>query len=173
LPRRLGDDPLTRARNAKAATSVVTADASPQPDAPAPARSSRRSSYNDVFFQRRGETGTLQVESQSAPSAEQAEISEISEIPEMREVAAAPIAHPEVIVPQPAPAIAPVEVRPEPIAVTVEATVATAGPSMPVSAAPIAAPEAVSPPVAIADAPKPEAEKSGGFFKRIFGRFGK
>ena len=82
MPRRLGDDPLARAKAAaaEAQVAIVTASGSS-------ARTSTRGAYNDVFFRRRGEAAAT-----SAPAVvERPEISEISEIPEMREAAAAPV----------------------------------------------------------------------------------
>jgi len=103
LPRRLGDDPLARARNerAKAAQTIghVGPDSEGRVDLSQPGTlSSSRPSYNDVFYQRRAEgsaiiatASTSQVQAADARVAPEApEISEISEIPEIREVSSPP-----------------------------------------------------------------------------------
>jgi hypothetical protein len=102
LSRRLGEDPLTRARK-KRATATKTALTSTSGTAgetraaeatPAPPRSS----FNDVFFERKStqEGGAATIETDSLSEAADGahrqpspEISEISEIPEIRELATA------------------------------------------------------------------------------------
>ena len=82
MPRRLGDDPLARAKNAtavQAARAMQTGEANP---IMVPA-----SSYNDIFFERRSADAAKPV-AQPAPDAP--EISEVSELPQIREAAAAP-----------------------------------------------------------------------------------
>jgi hypothetical protein len=182
LPRRLGDDPLARA---KASAPVAPVPGGQGGMAQPGIRSSSRASYNDVFFQRRtaGDDQAItgrpqqQVEARSAP-----EISEISEIPEIREVAALP----EVRTDQGVAAIAGaerepegaqvVEVQPASAAVAIENTEAV-GPSVPVGdlasqvdAVPAAKEGRAGAPVAQLE---PEPQNGGGFLKRLFGRFGK
>jgi hypothetical protein len=111
LPRRLGDDPLNRARagtvNVGRATDVealahVGLDSLARPAAYQPEIQAQsidavpptRQSHNDVFFQRRAEESSQPTGNEAQELAgkvpEVQEISEISEIPEIREVAAAP-----------------------------------------------------------------------------------
>lgn len=79
MSRRLGDDPLARARVSRAAQASG--------GIPLDAFTGARTSYNDILFLRRGEA---QAEAVGAvePAVETLEISEISEIPEIREAAA-------------------------------------------------------------------------------------
>jgi len=142
LPRRLGDDPLVRARTSKEGAAPEVAKTSP-------------ASYNDVFFQRRGEA---MVESAHSSSNEAPEISEISEIPEMREAGTAPT---EVI---PAQAEAPSQevVQPAPLSIT-EAAVATLNANARAAAQQV--PPATEPGEQVSE------EKSGGFFQRLLGKF--
>jgi len=152
---------------------------------------SPRSSYNDVFFQRReasdlvaASTPPQQVE-ETREALEKPEISEISQIPEIREVAAAPKIETSPDVPAlgveaiskvtEAPPIA--EVAVVEAVVEVKPDLQVAGPAAPIDAVPelreepgrvAGAPEATS---RREDGPRPEAQKSGGFFKRLFGKF--
>jgi hypothetical protein len=145
LPRRLGDDPLVRAKAALAADSASV---------PQVAVQSSRSSYNDVFFQRRGEDADNAIASRVEQTRESPEITEISEIPEIREVAAAPAFQVDA-------AAASVEAKAAPEAAPVPAVVT------------IEKAEQVAPVVNAQSAPAQSEEKSGGFLKRLFGRFGK
>ncbi|MDG6966862.1 MAG: hypothetical protein JRN58_02975 [Nitrososphaerota archaeon] len=74
MPRRLGDDPLARAR--------------PGPPAGAAELEASDRSYNDVFFQRRVPD---EAPSPSPARPEAPEISEISELPEIREAASSQV----------------------------------------------------------------------------------
>jgi hypothetical protein len=174
LPRRLGDDPLIRAKAAQGPATGASASGDPQPAV----QSSPRSSYNDVFFQRRAEgtspaiVGKSQQASEAAIANERAEISEISEIPEIREMAAAPVVRADSVV-------APIEMKVAPQAtesaevgaVAAVVTVESASPNE--SGSPIQA-SASHAEAAAKDAPTSQGEeKSGGFLKRLFGRFGK
>gem|GEM_PF-6887930 len=95
MSRRLGDDPLTRARSERAKATagsapVVVGSAGQDGTAQVGIQPASRASYNDVFFQRRGEDTAPQQAAANAPGASEApEISEISQIPEIREAAAA------------------------------------------------------------------------------------
>ncbi len=79
MPRRLGDDPLARAR--------------PGPPAGAAELEASDRSYNDVFFQRRvpDEAPSPSPSPTPSPSPEAPEISEISELPEIREAASSQV----------------------------------------------------------------------------------
>jgi hypothetical protein len=169
LPRRLGDDPLARAK--------ASALAGPDSSGRGGPGISSRASYNDVFFQRRGEEGDSAItirppDGRAEPQAAQ-EISEISEIPEIREVPALPEVQdgrgaaavdegerapdaPQAPEPQQAPAV--VEVG------SVE--VVTSG-------APVAEPATRAEPSPVVEEARPEPQNGGGLLKRLFGRFGK
>ncbi len=160
MPRRLGDDPLARAK--KGTTGAATAAA---PSAAARAASlsrvSSQESYNDVFFQRRVETGNPVTPDKPRPeAAETREISEVSEIPELREAGVA--------------------------RVNVGGATMSAAPPVAAVAAPSAAQSLIEPETLVsapgrAAAPQavnktevqPEPEKNDGFLKRFFNRFGK
>jgi hypothetical protein len=186
LPRRLGEDPLARARDERAKAAQVSALVAPDSEGQAAVsspgiRSSSRTSYNDVFFQRRAE-GVQQQAAEVRATPETPEISEISEIPEIREVAAAPVAQatPDV-------ALAQVNAVSEsaqaaevkwvaPVSI-IEEVVAKLNATAPVPAARVAAvTEARSEPASLpttsqAADDKVEPQKMGGFFKRLFGKF--
>ena len=169
MSRRLGDDPLTRARNARIKAAQATA-----PDSGLGTLSTAHASYNDVFFQRRAEGIARQGAVARAPQ-EKSEISEISEIPEIREVAAAPPVQADLHVT--AEVEAAPEVRPAPQVSFIEEVVATLNGTVTIPAAPAVNDEPARLP-AVSQAPggssgeaKPEAQKSGGFFKRLFGKF--
>lgn len=192
MPRRLGDDPLTRARKGKARAPKVAealASAVVVPDSAIPSRSSS----NDVFFQRRAEEQEPTVPGRQQEVRETPEtdvISEISEIPALREAAAAPPVQsdgnaaaveeasqaPEIAQEAeapPVPEVASPEVgRPIEPEVAPVAEAATQAESVPDGRTepsdPLPAPQA---PDQRDDQPQPE--KGGGFFKRLFGRFGK
>jgi hypothetical protein len=218
LPRRLGDDPLTRTKKGTAATVAAVAVDAPSsapvaPDSGADSATSQpvtqagpigvaaqsQRSYNDVFFQRRAEEDSLVIAGQpqqevtEAPTPqapEASEISEISEIPEIREVATLPIVQTDRDVAAAAVQVNEVpeaaqEVRPAIVAIPIEAApepsapvAIVAEPVAPVDAAPEAKKEE---PMGVPAASqvlnqggdKPEPEKTGGFFKRLFGKFGK
>ena len=106
MSRRLGEDPLTRARK-KRGTATKTALASTSQTAgetsaaEAALLAPSRSSFNDVFFQRKSvedegpatvKTGSLPGQTDDDAHQPSPEISEISEIPEIRELATAPAA---------------------------------------------------------------------------------
>ncbi|HEV2390333.1 MAG TPA: hypothetical protein VGS04_06365, partial [Nitrososphaerales archaeon] len=93
MSRRLGDDPLTRARSERAKAAAASPSIAMVPEGQEGAahvgtQSASRASYNDVFFQRRGGDIAAQPVT-SASAAESPEISEISQLPEIRDAAAA------------------------------------------------------------------------------------
>jgi hypothetical protein len=170
LPRRLGDDPLARAR----ASNSVAHDSAGRGGA----GTSSRASYNDVFFQRRAEESDPGVS--SVPLREEAEplaareISEISEIPEIREVSALPDfgaiqGAAAVIEGAPAPEVVQVAEAQQ-----VPAVIAIGGAEAAASSTTAAEPaeQADSRPVEEIR-PEPEPQNGGGLLKRFFGRFGK
>jgi hypothetical protein len=184
LPRRLGDDPLTRAKDERARVAAdpapAAADSGSQAGVSHPETFSlSRASYNDVFFQR---TIAQQQLADARATPEASEISEISEIPEIREVAAAPNAQPV--------HATPVELKAasggahhthsaieEAVARLNESAVSTAasGDAAPQvkNDVPSSTPSISQVPDGTKDEPQPEPQKSGGFFKRLFGKFGK
>jgi hypothetical protein len=87
LPRRLGDDPLARAKNATAVKAARAMQTGEEGQVTLPA-----ASYNDVFFERKPADAQVKPAVESAP--EVPEISEVSELPQIREAAAAPDAQP-------------------------------------------------------------------------------
>jgi hypothetical protein len=157
LPRRLGDDPLARAKG----KAPVATDAASQSQVTV---QSSRSSYNDVFFQRRGGYD----EAISAPRPESPEISEISELPEIRDAAAAQAVE---AVPEPA-----IEFHTEAAAPVTfnEEIVAKLNASAPPPAVTGASDQQADAPT-VSQAPEakddPAPQKNGGFFKRLFGKF--
>jgi hypothetical protein len=170
LSRRLGDDPLNRARSerAKAAQAAAPAasDLAGQGTTVVEVRTNSRASYNDVFFQRReGGAPRLPV-ADSAPEAP--EITEISQIPEIREAAAAPTSQSGVdaaSVGRAEPEVAAAQVS---MGEQVVSKLDAASPAEGPTAVPAAAAEA---PEASAATTAPEPQKTGGFFKRLFGKF--
>lgn len=152
MSRRLGDDPLSRAKAARAVAEEGGA-------ADQAAVVSSRSSYNDVFFQRRAEQALAPA---PAATPEAPEISEISEIPEIREVSSAPQ-------PETTAQAAPVSVIEEAVAKLNAAPVAPA-PQEPVAPAPLGEPTL---PPASSSAPSSDEQagpQRGGLLKRLFGK---
>jgi len=178
LSRRLGDDPLTRARSerAKAAegsATVAVGSGGQEGTAQVGIQASSRASYNDVFFQRRGDAiAPPQATADVGGAPEAPEISEISEIPEIREAAATSgsLATFDATPAAEATSSAP-QVAQAPSVSIIEEVVARLN-----AAAPSQAKEEPSPPTASqapangSDEPIPEPQK-GGFFKRLFGKF--
>ena len=140
MPRRLGDDPLARAK--------APAEGAPVQAVQAPSRSS----YNDVFFERRSPDDEPQA---PAPTPDAPEISEISEIPHLKDAAAAAVEAPAPT-PEPAPASAVAEVVAGPYA----------EPAPGASEVGDVPPERPGPPGPQAG----DEESKGGFFKRLFGK---
>lgn len=162
MPRRLGDDPLARARDERAKAVQVTAAVQPAGDQQR-VRALAHSSYNDVFFQRRVEA---QAQSATPNLRDAPEISEISEIPEIRDAAAATlVAAPTAPV---AEALLLTSVSTVPVAV-VDARSQTPAPATFSDALPEISD--VSPEHPAATVPEADEQKSGGFFKRLFGKF--
>jgi hypothetical protein len=189
LSRRLGDDPLTRARSKRKAvegsTPVVLDSGGEQSTAQAGLQSASRASYNDVFFQRRGEgMAPSQVVADVPASREAPEISEISEIPEIREAAAsgdqsaldatADISTASEAAQDmqrvPAPAVSVIDAAAD-LNAGISGTASVASPTTEVKGEPASLPASSPAPASRGGASKPEAQKSGGFFKRLFGKF--
>lgn len=167
MSRRLGDDPLNRARSERAkaaqAAAPVASEGAGQAKAVVEVKPSARASYNDVFFQRRESGAPALPVADSAPEAP--EISEISEIPEIREATAVAASQGWLDAghaPSPEP-----EVSAAPQVTIVEDVVAK------VNAAPAAPAQEQAPvtPEASEGVSAPEPQKTGGFFKRLFGKF--
>jgi len=180
LPRRLGDDPLTRARAEKAKAAGASTSVALEPGAPQGAAQvgvQTLASYNDVFFQRRGGGSDFEQTAETR-SPEAPEISEISEIPEIREVATATGSQTavQVVAEAKTEAVTTQEAKVEqvPRVSTVEEAVPRLNAASP--AAVTEAKEEPAPPEVAAQAPAngadaPEVEpQKGGFFKRLFGR---
>ncbi|HVB95158.1 MAG TPA: hypothetical protein VND41_00970 [Nitrososphaerales archaeon] len=178
MPRRLGDDPLTRARSqrAKAAEGsapVALESGGEQGTAQLGIQASSHESYNDVFFHRRGDDFAppkAAVVVQGAPEAP--EISEISEIPEIRDAAAtsrseaalefAADARPASMV-----ALDTQTTQAPPVSI-IEEVVAKLNAQAAVAHV---KDEPASPPLENGgDEANPEPQKSGGFLKRLFGK---
>jgi len=171
MPRRLGDDPLSRKKSPS----------TKENDAPSarPGFSTQQASHNDVFFRRR--TEGLQLISNGAPdqqppslgearnSDEKPEITEVADIVRTAQAAKStqgaellarpapidesthnPVEEPAEIIEQTPPSIS------EPIVSFESPPPITEGPAAPTS----------SP-------AEPDPHKSKGFFKRLFGRLGK
>jgi hypothetical protein len=189
LSRRLGDDPLTRARSKRKAvegSKPVVLDSGEEQSTAQTVQTASRASYNDVFFQRRGEgIAPPRAVADVHASREAPEISEISEIPEIREAAAASgdqsaldvtadirtapeVAQDTQIAPAPAVPIIDTAAN---LDAEISGTASTAGPATEVKGEPASLLASSPAPANGGDAPKPEAQKSGGFFKRLFGKF--
>jgi len=169
MPGRLGDDPLSRKRSPSTKSASST-----RPGLPA-----QQTSHNDVFFRRRVEgpqskpeetpDGQLPNPGEATNVDERPEITEVADIVRTAQVAkstqgAAQLAGPapvdELVLPQ-------AEVPDEAVEQTPPAT------SEPVAT--IEPPTQVTPEAEVPEPSQPEAQpqKSGGFLKRLFGRFGK
>ena len=186
MSRRLGDDPLTRARSKRKAvegsTPVVLDSGGEQSRTQVGLQTA---SYNDVFFQRRGEgIAPPQVVADVPASREAPEISEISEIPEIREAAASGDQSASSVtadIKTVSQATRDAQTAPVPPVPTIEAAAnldaGTSGtPSAAGQTTEVRGERASLPASSLAlasggDASKPEAQKSGGFFKRLFGKF--
>jgi hypothetical protein len=169
LSRRLGDDPLTRARSERAkaaqAAGPATSDDAGQAATVVEVKPSSRASLNDVFFQRK-EAGAP-VQPVAGPATEAPEITEISEIPEIRE-ATATAASQSGIESDYAPS-GDQAVAAAPQISIIEEAVAKLNASVP-AAAVAQASDTVAPEASTA-APAADPQKTGGFFKRLFGKF--
>ena len=167
MSRRLGDDPLNRARSERAKAAQAAAPAASEGGGQAAtvvgATSSARASYNDVFFQRREAGAPARPVVTTSPEAP--EITEISEIPEIREATATAAGQGGVEsnhVPSPEPEVATAHTS---IIEEAVAKLSAAAPTMVTVEASATVPVAPSAP----EASTPE--KSGGFLKRLFGKF--
>ena len=167
MPRRLGDDPLSRKRS----TSTK--------DAPS-ARSglaAQPTSHNDVFFQRRTETPQPKLEGipdkqssfgEAVNAGERPEITEVADLVRTAQVAKSTQGAEQLSVPAPIESISsfaeePI-VRTEQSPSTLSESVANPEPPTPATEEPVVAPSSQ---------PEEQPQKSEGFFKRLFGRFGK
>lgn len=188
MSRRLGDDPLTRARSerakaAAASASFATGSEGQEGAAHVGTQSASRASYNDVFFQRRG--GDIAAQPVTSASADEApEISEISQLPEIRDAATASAGATTFDStadsgPTSLGAEAPQDV-PSAMASTIEVSArpdgGDIGTSSPAETLPQAEEEPKPPitfrgPTKSNDESNSEPPKSGGFFKRLFGKF--
>ena len=167
MPGRLGDDPLSRKRSPSARDAP-----SARPGPPA-----QQTSHNDVFFRRRTENPQPRPEAvpdkQSslgeATDVERPEISEVVDIVRTVQVAKSTQGAEELAGPVPAdeavrPRIGEQVVKPEQTPFVVSEPVAATEPPSMVD---------VEPAVASSSQPEAQPQKSEGFFKRLFGRFGK
>jgi hypothetical protein len=168
MPRRLGDDPLSRKKplSAKDATSAR----------PGPA--TQQTSHNDVFFRRRvegpqpipeGAPGEKSSLVEPASVDEKPEISEVVDIVRTATALMSTEGAERLVTPVPMNESVHPEVE-EPDVMTEQV------PSM--ASEPDASPEllppvAEEPAAAPSSQPETQPEKSEGFFKRLFGRFGK
>jgi hypothetical protein len=171
LSRRLGDDPLSRAKSERAKAPQASASAVSDPI-------SSHASYNDVFFKRRAEGLATQQASEAQRAPEAPEISEISEIPEIREVAAAPSFGAGPSMPAQVNVAQDTIVPPFHQVSIIEEAVARlngsfAGTTVLAPNTPDATSAPASTQAAVESKPeaRPEPQKSGGFFKRLFGKF--
>ena len=192
MSRRLGDDPLTRARSARAKAVEGSTPVAPDPGGQQGAaqvgiRTASRASYNDVFFQRRREgAAPPQVTAGTREAPETAEISEISEIPEIREAAAASGNQSAFDVTDDFKIASEVaqdtQVAPAPPVLIIEESTAKSNAEVDVAASTVkASPELKADPSSLGassqasssggDVSKPVPQKNGGFFKRLFGKF--
>jgi hypothetical protein len=191
LSRRLGDDPLTRARSERAKATagsapIVIGSGEQDGTAQVGIQSASRASYNDVFFQRRGEDIAPLQAAANAPGAPEApEISEISQIPEIREAAAASgsLATFDATPDSKATSFSPQDaqvVRAPTVSIVEEVVAKLNGADTGTASTAVTPPqgkEEPSPPTAPqgpangSDQSNPEPQKSGGFFKRLFGKF--
>jgi hypothetical protein len=156
LSRRLGDDPLARAKAAAA-----------NADGASTGRQTTRGAYNEVFFRRRGDEADP-LEAAVIDTIDGPEITEISEIPEIREVETTPIVEQGSTSATrfvEAPTISE-EVTFQPSFVFAAAD-KTDSVSVGATAAEPVAPQANT------DESQPSPDKESGFFKRLFGKFGK
>ena len=161
MPGRLGDDPLSRKRSSKPKDSSV-------PSAPA----ARQTSHNDVFFMRRtdglGDTPDQQSHDLggAVDTVERPEITEVGDIVRTAQAAMNSQGAEELAKPTP------MEESPHALP---EEHVEQAPPTLtepaPMIEPPHSATEEEAAPAQ--DRPQPEPQKSGGFFKRLFGRLGK
>ena len=164
MPRRLGDDPLRRAKSARTPTITTSHDGVGTEAA------SSHFSYNDVFFRRRGEAINESAPAKTAPN-DAPEITEISQIPEIREAAATPATEAPIptqtleVVDAPAEGLEPTA-QAEPIPLTSPVLMAMTE-AAPTAAASVATEP--STPAPVEGAPRPQ--KSGGFLKRLLGKF--
>ncbi len=178
MSRRLGDDPLARARDARAKTAQASSLVVPglTGDAPqANVLAASRAPYdNDVFFRRRGEAGEI---AEGRADKAVTEISEISEIPEIREVAASqsnlPAQAPMAEESTSSDFVKTTEVDAPPKATTTEEVMAAHDAPVEEASHPAAAVAALAEEgqASLQAAEGQGPAKSGGFLKRFFGKF--
>lgn len=170
MPRRLGDDPLSRKRSSSAKAR----------DAPSaqPASGAQQTSHNDVFFRRRTENPQPKLEGtpdQQGPSLgeavnidERPEITEVADIVRTAQVAMKTQGAEQLAGPMPMDESHPA--TEEPVATIEQAPPTVAEPAVAVEPPPPVTEEQAAP---ASSQPQPEPRKSDGFFKRLFGRLGK
>ena len=153
MPRRLGDDPLSRKKKPGDAVSAQSAAAALQ------------TSHNDVFFRRRSEAAFQRTPGpeKGADTQEGPEITEVAELVKTAQAAISTQGAGQLAEPIPA------EQSTQPAFAEEVAEASTAGPESSTAIEP-SHPAAEDPPSP--DQPQSEPEKSG-FFKRLFGRLGK
>ena len=182
MSRRLGDDPLNRARAARAkaaeGSASVALDAGGQQRTAQVGSQASRASYNDVFYQRRGE-GVAPVQAAVVQGSEAPEISEISEIPEIRDAASATASQPAFDA-TPAVEAAPTVAQAPPVSFIEEVVarmnsqaalaVQAVAPSPKVDEGP-ASPSTASKASLVGGDESTSTPQKGGFLKRLFGKF--
>jgi hypothetical protein len=167
MPRRLGDDPLSRKRPSSAkAKDASSARAGP---------SKQQTSHNDVFFRRRSEgpqskseEATDRVLEEGANVGERPEITEVTDIMRTAQVAKSTQGAEQLAGAVPMDEQAPPQTEEEVERVQAHSTVSE-------PAAPAEPPASITeePPVPAPTQVNPQPQKSEGFLKRLFGRFGK
>jgi len=152
MPRRLGDDPLSRKKKSGDAVSAQSAAAAPQ------------TSHNDVFFRRRSESASQRIPGpEKAADTQEGPENEVAELVKTAQAAMSTQGAGQLAEPMPAEGLT------QPAAPEEEAEASPTVPE-PSTAIEPSYPAAEDPPSP--DQPQSEPEKSG-FFKRLFGRLGK
>jgi hypothetical protein len=168
MPRRLGDDPLSRKKSPS----------SKERDAPSPGLHAQQASHNDVFFQRRiegpnqklGETPVIESSpGETTSSDEKPEITEVSDI--VRTAKAAESTQGAELLSRPMPMDESVQPLAEEPVEDIEQTPPRVSEHVTSFEPPSPATQGQAAPVSSQSEPQPQ--KGEGFFKRLFGRFGK
>jgi len=169
MPRRLGDDPLSRKRSPSAKDKDASSDR--------PGFSTQHTSHNDVFFRRRIEgpqpkpddaSGVESSLGEGMSVEERPEITEVSDI--MRTATAAKITQGADQLAMPVPMDESVHQAEGPVESTEQTPPTVPEPLPSFEPSP---PDTEEPAAPISKQLEPEPQKSEGFLKRIFGRFGK
>ena len=168
MPGRLGDDPLSRKRPASAKGAPAA-----RSDLPA-----QQSSHNDVFFRRRTEGSPPTPRDTPSEESTLAETTNIDEKPEITEVSdfvrtakAAQSTQGAELLLRPMSADESFQPRVEERAEDIERTPPPV--SEPVTYIEPLSPVDQEPATPASSQPEPQPQKGEGFFKRLFGRFGK